>query len=423
MHDSPDAPAFRKVAVAYGLGQVADWFVEVTLALVVFERTGSALAAALVFVALRVLPVAGMRWAVGHSLGGLSALRVLAMLTLALGVEALPVWALLAVGLADGLGSLGGRAGSRAAAVHLLGHGEALRAGNARLNMAFSAAAMAAPVAAGLVMSRFGAGVALALAAAGLAAAAVVVGGVRAESAPARVRLTGLRRVLRESRSGRWLAAEAVLLVLFTAAVPVELPFVIESLGAGEGAYGALLTAWGAGMVAGSMAFAGLHRFDLPLLAVSATLAVAAAYLLMGFAPSLAVAAVAAFAGGGGNGVQWVSAVSWFQGRAPRALAPQLAALLETFAALAPGAGFLLGGAAVGVLSPRACLVAAGCLIVLVMLAAAVTALPLATRRPAWLWAWPRRAGGARLQSRLEPVRQPFSYVEPTPLGREPFSG
>ena len=418
MHATSDAPAFRNVATAYALGQMADWFAEVTLALVVFERTGSPLAAALVFVALRVLPVGGMRWAAGRSLGGLSALRALAMVALALGVGALPVWVLLALGLADGLGSLGGRAGSRAAAVRLLGGGDALRAGNARLNVAFSVAAMAAPLAAGLLVSRFGAGVALAVAAGALTLAAAVVRGVPHATGSQSVRLLGLVRVARESRCARWLTAEALLLVLFTAAVPVELPYVIESLGAGDGGYGLLLTAWGAGMVAGSIAFAGLDRFDLPLLAVSATVAVAVAYLLMGLAPSLAVAAVAAFAGGGGNGVQWVSAVSWFQSRAPQALAPQLAALLESMTALAPGVGFLLGGLAVTLLDPRACLLVAAGLIVVVMLGAAATAIPLAgpVGRPILFIR-------AKLGRRLEPVRQPFSYVEPTPLGREPHSG
>jgi hypothetical protein len=413
MHAAPSgAPAFRKVALAYALGQVADWFAEVTLALVVFRRTGSPLAAALVFVALRVLPVAGMRWAAGRSLTRLAALRTLAMLALALGVGVLPVWALLALGIVDGLGSLGGRAGSRAAAVRLLGHGGALRSGNALLNFAFSFAAMAAPVAAGMLVSGLGATAALGAASAALAAGACVASRVRIALPPRpRAGATGVRRALRESGSGRWLAAEIVLLVLFTAAVPVELPYVIDSLGAGAGGYGALLTAWGAGMVAGSVVFAALRRIDLPLLAAGSTLAVALAYLAMGVSPSLVLAAAAALLGGVGNGVQWVSAVSWIQQRVPRALAPQLSALLESVAALAPGAGFLAGGAAVTLFDPRACLVAGAAFIVAVTAWAVAAAL------------WPGRRPGSRLRRRLEPVRQPFSYVEPTPLGREPYSG
>lgn len=410
MHDSAGAPAFRKVALAYALGQAADWFVEVTLALVVFDRTGSALAAALVFVAVRVLPVGGMRWAAGRSLGGLSALRAVTILALALGAAVLPVWALLALGLVDGVGSLGGRAGSRSAVVRLL-PGAGLRAGNAALNLAFSIAAMAAPVAAAMLVSRFGAATALGAAAVAVAAASAAVKGVRLVPAPARAAGAGLRRTLRESRSGRWLGVEVVLLVLFTAAVPVELPYVIDSLGAGDGGYGALLTAWGAGMVAGSLAFALLRGLDLPLLASGSTLAVAGAYLSMGVAPSIGLAAAGAFLGGAGNGVHWVSVVSWMQRRAPLALAPQLAALLESVAALSPGAGFLAGGLAVTLLDPRACLLAGAALIVLVTLCAAAAAV------------WPQRRRGARLRSRLEPVRQPFSYVEPTPLGREPYSG
>src|SRR3954471_18888653 len=98
--------AFRGVTFAYSAGQAADWLVEVALALAAFDRTGSALASALVFVALRVLPVAALPLAGSRPLTALSALRAVALLCLALGIDALPVWALLAIGLADGAGSL-----------------------------------------------------------------------------------------------------------------------------------------------------------------------------------------------------------------------------------------------------------------------------------------------------------------------------
>src|SRR3954452_22183455 len=88
-------PSFRAVAFAYSAGQAADWLVEGALALAVFDRTGSALASAVVFVALRVLPVAALPLAAARPLAALSALRAAAILCLVLGVHALPVWALL----------------------------------------------------------------------------------------------------------------------------------------------------------------------------------------------------------------------------------------------------------------------------------------------------------------------------------------
>jgi hypothetical protein len=354
------APGFRSVAFAYTAGQVADWFVEVALALAVFDRTGSALASALVFVALRVLPAAGLSLAMGLSLAGLSALRALAVLAMVLGVDALPVWALLGIGLADGICSIGGRAGSRVATAQVLIDAEEVRAGNAVLNLGFSIAGAAAPAAAGLLVSAFGPSAALAPATGLVALAAIAVARVHnLEHAKPR----GGRSLLgvpRESRSAHLFALEALLLVLFTAAVPVELPYVKQSLGAGDAGYGTLLTAWGVGMVAGSVAFAALPRTRLPALAGAATVAVAAAYTVMGMAPSLLVACAAAALGGLGNGVQWVAVVSWIQGRAAAELGARVAAALEWIAALAPGAGFLLGGLAVTVLDPRTCLFAFG---------------------------------------------------------------
>jgi MFS family permease len=180
-------------------------------------------------------------------------------------------------------------------------------------------------------------------------------------------------RVLRVSRSAYLLTVETVLLVLFTAAAAVELPYVKHSLEAGDAGYGTLLTAWGAGMVGGSVAFATLSRASLPVLAGAATLAVGVSYAVMGVAPSLLVACAGAVLGGAGNGVQWVAVVSLVQRRAPAELGWRVTAVLESIAALAPGIGFLLGGLAVTAFDPRTCLLALAAAIATV---AAVAALP-----------------------------------------------
>jgi hypothetical protein len=374
-------PSFRAVAFAYSAGQAADWLVEVALALAVFDRTGSPLASALVFVALRVLPVAALPLAAARTLGQLSALRALAIPCLAFGLDALPVWVLLVIGLADGAGSLAGRAGSRAAVVRLVGDPEGVRAGNAVLNFAFALAAACVPLAAGLLGPR----PALVLAASLVAVAAVVVRSVDGQGAA-----FGL--MLRGSGVGGLLALETILLVLFTAAVPVEVPLVKETLGAGDGGYGALLAVWGAGMVAGSVAFAWLSRVSLLAVAAAATLAVAGSYALMGLAPSLALACVGAVLGGAGNGMQWVAVVSLAQRRAPTALVARVAGALESVAALAPGAGFLLGGVAVSMLDPRACLLAGAGAIVL-------TAAGALALRYGWATGTPRGASSPTSQS------------------------
>jgi MFS family permease len=111
--------------------------------------------------------------------------------------------------------------------------------------------------------------------------------------------------------------------------------------------------------------------------AAASSLAVAAAYALMGSAPSLAAACAGAVLGGVGNGMQWVAVASLAQRRAPDALTSRVAGALESVAALAPGAGFLLGGVAASLLDPRTCLLAgAGAIVVAVAAGAAATALP-----------------------------------------------
>jgi hypothetical protein len=49
-------------------------------------------------------------------------------------------------------------------------------------------------------------------------------------------------------------AADAVLTTLLAMILPIEVGFVTDTLHAGEGAFGAVLTAWGAGMVVGGIA-------------------------------------------------------------------------------------------------------------------------------------------------------------------------
>jgi MFS family permease len=104
----------------------------------------------------------------------------------------------------------------------------------------------------------------------------------------------------------------------------------------------------------------------------------------MGVAPSLLVAGAGAVLGGFGNGVQWVAVVSWVQRRAPAHLGRRMPAVLESLGALAPGAGFLLGGVVVTLLDPRTCLVA---------LATAIAGVGLFAAQPVARWRTSRRSG------------------------------
>jgi MFS family permease len=158
----------------------------------------------------------------------------------------------------------------------------------------------------------------------------------------------------------RLLAAQALAFVFFAAVIPIEVVFVKETLGSGDAGYGALLAAWGAGMVAGSLAFAIMREVALPALLAVSTVAIGAAYLATGAAPSLAVACAASVLGGLGNGVQWVALVTAVQAATRAAFQARVVAMLEAIASAMPGVGFLIGGAIATVFSPRVSYAVAG---------------------------------------------------------------
>ena len=156
-----------------------------------------------------------------------------------------------------------------------------LRAGNAILNVAFTAGAALGPVVAG-----------------------GVVAGLRHPVGPAARRRLLLRdRLDRVHRRGRcptrspspaglreqvragvgYIRGHTILaaadraprprsLVFFTAVVPIEVVYAKETLGASDTGYGLLLASWGVGMVVGSVVFATLRRASLPVLLFFSTI-------------------------------------------------------------------------------------------------------------------------------------------------------
>jgi MFS family permease len=203
---------------------------------------------------------------------------------------------------------------------------------------------------------------------------------VKAEPHPWRARLRqGLRYVSQQLTLRRLLGAQAAAFVFFAAVIPIEIVYAKDTLGAGDSGYGALLAAWGAGMVAGSLIFAAARRLSLPLLLMVSTLAVGGAYLGLSAAQSLLVACLMAAVGGAGNGVQWVSLMSAVQELTASPYQARVVGLLESTGAAMLGIGFILGGVLTDVLSPRASFLAAGAGVVLVVVVAA----PL-LRRTSW---------------------------------------
>jgi MFS family permease len=275
--------------------------------------------------------------------------------------------ALIAIAALDGALAAAGRALTRTAAAAVLKPAGELRAGNAVINFGFTAAAAVGPAAGGLLVAGLGARGALLLDAASflLVAAMLALPGsvpsVKAEPASWVARLRdSLGYVARRPALRRLLGAQAAAFVFFAAVLPIEVVLVKETLGAGDAGYGALLAAWGVGMIAGGVVFAAARALPLRVLLLGSTVAIGAGYLGMGAAPTLVAACAAAVLGGLGNGVQWVSVISAVQELTADRHQARVLGVLEGLAAAMPGLGFLLGGVIATVFSPRASFLVAG---------------------------------------------------------------
>jgi len=280
----------------------------------------------------------------------------------------------------DGALALTGRAVTRAVVAALLEPAGELRAGNAVLNVAFTASAAIGPGIAGLIVAGFGAQSALLLDAVSFYAIAWILltaGPLpRAEPDPGLVRervRAGIAYIRERATLRRLLVAQGAAFVFFAAVIPIEVIYSKQTLDAGDSGYGLLLASWGAGMVIGSIVFARVRRAPLPVLLFFSTLAVGAGYLGLAAAPTLAVACGASVLGGAGNGVQWVSAISAVQELTAQAMQARVMSVLESIGAAMPGVGYLLGGLIAGGAGPRTTFLVAG----LGVLAIAAIAAPL----------------------------------------------
>jgi len=145
-----------------------------------------------------------------------------------------------------------------------------------------------------------------------------------------------------------------------------------ESLGTTSAGFGLLLSAWGAGIVLGSLLYIGLkNRSGFGLIVVSSAL-VGLAYLGMSQAGVLWLACVMSVVGGAGNGIQWVAVMTALQEATPPELQARMAGLLESLGAAMPGVGFLLGGTIVALGSPRTAFAIAGAGILVLVVVAAI---------------------------------------------------
>ncbi len=369
-------PQFRRLAASYAVNELGDWMGIVALSVLVYDRTGSALATAGLFLGTRFLPalIAPILVAKVEQPPPRFALPVIycgeaaafGALALFAGNDFLLV-GVIALATVDGALALTGRALTRAVVAALLEpHGE-LRAGNAVLNVAFTGSAALGPGIAGLIVAGFGVQSALLLDAASFYAIAWILltaGPLpQAEPDPGLVRdrvRAGIAYIRERATLRRLLVAQGAAFIFFAAVIPIEVIYSKETLGAGDSGYGLLLASWGVGMVIGSFVFALVRRAPLPVLLFFSTLAVGAGYLGLAAAPTLAIACGASVVGGSGNGVQWVSAISAVQELTVAGMQARVMSVLESIGAAMPGVGYLIGGLIASAIDPRATFLVAG---------------------------------------------------------------
>ncbi len=388
LRDPLKRPQFRRLALSYAVNELGDWMGIVALSVLVYNRTGSALATAALFIGTRFLPALIAPILVARVeqppprfalpviyCGEAAAFGALALLA---GSD-FALAGVIALAAIDGTLALAGRALTRAVVAALLEPAGELRAGNAVLNVAFTGGAAIGPGVAGLMVAGFGVQSALLLDAVSFYAIAWILltaGSLpQAEPDPGLVRdrvRAGLAYIREMPTLRRLLTAQGAAFVFFAAVIPIEVIYAKQTLDAGDTGYGLLLASWGVGMVVGSIVFAAVRRAPLPVLLFFSSVAVGAGYLGLAAAPTLLLACAAAVVGGTGNGVQWVSAVSAVQELTVAGMQARVMSVLESVGAAMPGVGYLIGGLVASSASPRATFLLAGVGILVTVFVAAL---------------------------------------------------
>lgn len=375
--------AFRRLLIGTILNELASSIGSVALSLLVYRRTGSALGAAGFFLCSQFGPALASPLFVAR-LDQRSARRVLVSIyALEAIVFAVLAWVagrfslvpVLVLALVDGILALTARVLARAAWTTITSAVGLLREAQALNNTSFTLAFMAGPAVGGAVVALGGTVAALLVNTGVFAAVAVVILATRglpppvAEPSPVSGRVrAALRTAWGRPVIRRLLTLQTVGIVFFTISVPVEVVFAQHSLHTSAAGYGGLLSAWGAGAVAGSAIYARWRAASSRAMIVLGTVALGIGFAVMAGAPSLAVALVGAAIAGAGNGIQLVAVRTALQEATPEAWMAMVVSLNESIFQAVPGVGIILGGGIAAAAGPRVALAvgAAGSLAVAV---------------------------------------------------------
>jgi predicted MFS family arabinose efflux permease len=368
-------PTYRRLLIAYTLNELAWSIGSLTLALLVYRRTGSAIGAMGYFLSAQFIPaliapsvVARLdQRPVRRVLPTIYALEGVAFLLLGWMASRFLLAPVLALTVIDGVLALSARPIDRATTVSVTAPLGLLREANALTNASFSLCYFVGPaigavvvVAGGTMAALFVNSALFALIAVTIATARGLPDGTR-RPAPSAGRLRAAIALAREHRGIRTLLGFQVVAVLtFTIAIPVEVVFAQRSLHSGAGGYGALLTAWGGGAVVGSLVYARWRRVPDRLLIAGGAASLGVGMLVMAVAPSLAVAIPGAALAGVANGLESVAVRTALQEQVEQRWMALIMSLSESIFQAVPGAGILIGGAIAATAGPRAALAVAG---------------------------------------------------------------
>lgn len=375
-------PGFRPLLASYAINELGDAIGIIALSILVFDQTDSAMATTGLFLCLKVLPafLAPLLIAridqlpLRRTLPALYALEAFVFVGLVLEVSAFSLTAVLALALVDGIIALTGRGLSRGAVAALLTPADALRDGNALLNITFGVAGVLGLALGGAIAAGASLEAALLADAGSFAVIAALLaltpalprGTEDREPFTARFR-AGLATARRQPDIRRLLGFQAAAMVLFTLILPIEVIYAKETLQAGDDGFGLLLACWAIGILVGGIAYARVRDGSAFGLVITSSAIVGLGYLGMGLVRSLELACAFSLVGGLGNGIQWIAVVTMLQEATPDGFQARITGLLESVAAAAPGLGLVLGGAlTTWTDAPTAYLAAGGGVLVLV---------------------------------------------------------
>ena len=425
--------AFRRLLAAYTLNELAFMVGSLALALLVYRRTGSALGAAGFFLAAQFVPAlivaAGRRAArqppAAPGASGSVLVRGARVPRAGMGGDAFLAgrWCWCSR-LIDGLAALTARSLARAATVSVTSAAGLLREGNAVANAAFSMCFMLGPAIGGAVVAAGGTSAALVADGClfGVIGLTLATATGLPEPAPTRAPAKGRVRAAIEYARQRVVIRRLVLLqifgvLFFTISVPVEVVFAEHSLHAGSAGYGALLSAWGAGAVAGAAIYARWRALPSRSLIVIGAASLGIGFLVMAIAPTLAVAIIGAAFAGIGNGVEAVAARTALQEETEERWMALMMSFNEALFQSVPGVGIVIGGAITALGSPRAALAVAGAGSLAITAAAWFTLDSLRTTRPSP----PDQGPPPDTDRRVHPPPTPAaSTAGPAPKGTAP---